>query len=43
MKRHRAQDVQENKKMNEGCGTFLDILTSQIIYVIREICHADLE
>ena len=26
-----------------ACGTFLDILTYQIIYVIREICHADQE
>jgi hypothetical protein len=26
-----------------GCGTFLDILTSRIISVIREICHADQE
>jgi TIR domain len=25
------------------CGTFLDILTSRIISVIREICHADQE
>jgi len=22
------------------CGTFLDILTSRIIYIIRDICHA---
>jgi hypothetical protein len=26
-----------------GCGTFLDILTSRTIYVIRDICHADQE
>jgi len=26
-----------------GCGTFLDILTSRIIFVIRKICHADQE
>ena len=25
------------------CGTFLDILTSRTIYVIREICHANQE
>ena len=25
------------------CGTFLDILTSRTIYVIRDICHADQE
>ena len=26
-----------------GYGTFLDILTSRTIYVIRDICHADQE
>ena len=26
-----------------ACGTFLDILTNRIIFVIREICHADQE
>jgi hypothetical protein len=25
------------------CGTFLDILTSRTIYIIRDICHADQE
>lgn len=25
------------------CGTLFDMLTSRIIYVIRDICHADQE
>ena len=25
------------------CGTFLDMLISRIIFVIRDICHADQE
>ena len=29
--------------MTTACGTFLDILTSRIIYFIRDICHADQE
>jgi hypothetical protein len=30
-------------KSRLDCGTFLDILTSRTIYVIRDICHADQE
>jgi len=35
--------LNEWNRYKKDCGTFLDILTSRIIYVIRDICHADQE
>ena len=32
-----------NVQENLGCGTLFDMLTSRIISVIRDICHADQE
>ena len=41
--REKERVRRRERKSGMGWGTFFDMLTCQIIYVIREICHADQE